>query len=396
MKIPSPTLIFATLLMFKALPCPADNVISKMVNSYRGATVFITAQKETNTGELVNESGTGFIISKDGYVVTSCHTVNRLILDEKGRDSGKVVQSVEIKGAVGSREGALEKLGFVTCAQPPVDLALLKFANTFKHRINIPIDRFTHLSIGDLVASMGYPLDVEFLPRRGTLGASAADGTFTVDMTMTHGDSGSPVFNEELKVVGVAEGGYSGTSIGFIRPITHAAGLLSIAQIEITATNANISSSPKADEPTGSKVEIATSFKDAIQSFSAAVGRMPSSSNSEVKVTYPILKLVGPNMPGSSGINSSSVAVSEIKAKAGYKIVDAKFIALDVTNAKVVSVTPSLDGNTARTAILQEPQTDSQPGPGSVRGFIETTQVPVVSLAENLNAPPIRKERGPL
>ena len=370
-------------------PClAADLLLANMVKNYRGSTVYIVARKETKTGEIVDEFGTGFIISRDGYILTSCHVVNRAILDDKGKDSGKVVDSVELKGAVGSREEATERLGLVTCAQPPIDLALLKFANTFRQRVSIPVDRLAALSIGDVVASMGYPLDVEFFPRRGTIGASTADGTYNVDMTMTRGDSGSPVFNEGLNVVGIAESGYAGTQIGFVRPIRHAAGLLTLANIEITATNASISSAPKPDAPIGSKVEVATSAKEAIEAFTAAAGYMPNSPTARVTVTYPLLKLFGFGASASSTANNSSVAVSEIKAKPGFKIVDAKFIALAEQNAKVVSIAPSVDGTTARAAILTEAQGASQQSSGAVRGFIETIQVP---LATTVQGPPPKK-----
>jgi hypothetical protein len=372
----NPKTLFLFALSF-SLPCSAADIIKKMVNTYRGATVHIISRKETNTGEIIDEYGTGFIVSKDGYVVTSCHTVDLQIIDGNGKNSNKIVQSVEIMGAVGSREGTPEKLGFVTCAQPPIDLALLKFANTFRKRTNIKIDSFAKLSVGDTIASMGYPHDLEFFPRSGTIGMATSDGTFTVDMTMQPGDSGAPVFSEDLKVVGVVESGYEGTQIGFVRPIAHAAGLLTVAGIVVTATNATISSAPESDEPVGSKVEVATSPLEAIGAFSAAVGNPPVSLNSEVKVTYPVLKLTGSAADSKSTINSSSVAVSEVKAKAGFRIIDAKFISLDVENAKVVDVMPSRDGSSARASILVNEDINGQKVSGAVRGFIETTQVPV-------------------
>ena len=357
----------------------ADAFVTNMVGKYRGSTVFIKVAKETSSGEVVEEYGTGFIVSAEGHVLTSCHTVNRVVMDDKGRDSKKVVDEVTIKGATGSREEQQESLGFVACASPPIDLALLKFKNTFKQRRPIPLDRLSKLSVGDSIASMGYPLDVEFFPRRGALGMSTEDDTYTVDMTLTFGDSGSPVFSESLFVVGVAEAGYSGTKIGFVRPIRHAAGLLSVAGIEITATNVEISSAPAPNSPSGTKVEIADAPKGAVTAFINASGIVPKGM-SEVKITYPFLQVFQKSSDSAQNSNSSetsNIATNEIKAKPGYKIVDAKFISVSQQAAEVVNVSPGSGGSVARTTIVRPTVSASAPRDTIIRGFIETMQVPL-------------------
>nr|WP_315430372.1 serine protease [uncultured Albidiferax sp.] len=357
----------------------ADTLLTNMIGKYRGSTVFIKTTKETSTGEVIEEYGTGFIVSDQGHVLTSCHTVNRLILDDKGHDSKKVVAGITIKGATGSREEPQENLGFVACANPPIDLALLKFKNTFRLRKPIPLDRISKLQPGDSIASMGYPLDLDFLPRRGALGDSMDDDTYSVDMTLTFGDSGSPVFSERLFVVGVAEAGYAGTRIGFIRPIRHAAGLLSIAGIEITATNVDIPSTPAPNSPSGAKVEIADAPKKALTAFLNASSFVPASA-SEVKITYPFLKVF--QKPTETNNNSSSreapsIGISEIQAKPGYKIIDAKFISISQQEAEVINVGLLRGGLNARTTMVRSGKSDSNDVDPTVRGFIETTQVPL-------------------
>ena len=351
----------------------SDSLVTKMVKNYRGSTVFISATKETKTGEIIEEFGTGFIVSDQGHVLTSCHTVNRIIHDRTGRDTKKDVESVTVKGATGSREETAEPMQFIACASPPIDLALLKFKNTFKKRQPAPLDRASKLYAGDTIASMGYPIDVEFFPRRGSLGVSTGDDTYSVDMTLTVGDSGSPVFSEKLMVVGVAESGYPGTSIGFVRPIRHAAGLLSVAGIEITATNVEIASNPAPNAPSGTKVEFAEAPKVAIESFFNGVGSVPPPTG-KLKVTYPFLKVFPTD---SGGTSSSNIGVNDVKAKPGYKIVDARFIALSQNSAEVVNVSPAAGGTFARTTTVRDSGQPSSKEAPVIRGFVETVQIPI-------------------
>lgn len=351
-----------------------DALISQMVKKYRPSTVFIKSTKETKSGEIVEEYGTAFIVSVKGHMITSCHVIDKKILDDAGVDTGKTVDKVGIQGAVGSREEPLEGIELVTCAQPPIDLALLKFKSTFRQRFPIPIAVYQSPSPGDAIASMGFPIDLEFFPRQGALGAEMPNDTFSVDMTLNPGDSGGPVFDRSVRVVAIAEGGYPAARIGIVRPVRHAAGLLMIAGVEVTATDANISSTPDPNAPEGTKVERAD-INHALSAFAKAGGFIPSDANS-VKITYPFVNLfkTTSSATGKSVDTKSNLSLGEVKAKPGFKIVDAKFIVVDKQNAEVLNVSPQSNGGVAR-ASMEKTSDSSATQPSFVRGFIETTQV---------------------
>lgn len=369
--------VLATLLTAAGQSFGQDTLVRDMVARYRPSTVFLKVTKTTSTGEVVEDYGTGFVVSERGHVLTSCHAVNNRVLDDAGNDTGKTVDEVLVQGASASREEALEGMALITCAQPPIDLALLKFRNTARRRVPAPISAFEPPATGDAIASMGFPLDTEFFARRGELGAETPGDTFNVDMTLNPGDSGAPVFDRSVRVIGIAEGGYPGARIGVVRPIRHAVYLLWMAGVELTATNANIVSRAEPHAAVGSKVETAD-FSQAIRAFGSASGNVPATAPS-VKITYPYFKMLGvaPAL-GTAEAANTSINVGEVEAKPGYKIIDAKFIVVGKQDAEVFNVSPQNGGAVARTALGKVAgSAEAANEPAFVKGFVETTQVKI-------------------
>lgn len=370
LKLTSKIVIFLLVIFFNRLAKAADDaLIDSMMKSYREATIFIKSTKETTSGEIVYSYGTGFVISPKGHVLTSCHVVDQIIRDEDGNNTGKMVKLVKVEGAAASRYRILEPMGFITCGLNSIDIALVKFSDSSKTRIFVPIRGSDPPSAGDTFASLGYPLDVELFPRVGKVGLETPTDTYNVDITLNPGDSGGPVFNKKLEVVGVAEGGYTGAHIGVVRPIRHAGALLSLADVQISAVGANISSTPDPSGPLGSKVEIANP-REAIAAFVKASDTTAINADT-VKVTYPFAKNF--EAGGSEKLDSPNFIIGDVSAKPGYKIVNSKFIVLEQQGAKVINVSPQSGGAVARTSLEKN---DSSPGSTSfVRGFVETTQV---------------------
>ena len=144
---------------------------------------------------------------------------------------------------------------------------------------------------------MGFPLNTEFFVRQGTIGGATEDDTLTVDLSLNPGDSGGPVLNDSLQVVAVAEAGYSGAGIGIARPIRHGAGLLSEAGVILTATNAEIATTPLAGAPLSLNVA-AGAPEASVKAFSTAMSNIPTDATS-VKVTYAVSKFFPtPDRPG--------------------------------------------------------------------------------------------------
>lgn len=146
-------------------------------------------------------TGSGFIISADGYVVTNYHVV-------EGGGSLWVTAS-------GDQEYTAKLVGY----ESSNDLALLKIQGE-----NLPyvtIGSSTAIAVGDQVVAIGNPLGE--LTSTLTVGYVSAkdrvvdtEGTamnmLQTDAAINSGNSGGPLFNMYGEVVGITSAKYSGTS----------------------------------------------------------------------------------------------------------------------------------------------------------------------------------------
>ncbi len=168
-------------------------------------------------------SGTGFIISEDGYIVTNYHVV-------EGATTLKVITWDE-------KEHPATLVG----GDATNDLAVLKIEET-----GLPyttIGSSDQLAVGDQVAAIGNPLGE--LTSTLTVGYVSAkdravntDGSYInmlqTDAAINSGNSGGPLFNMAGEVVGITTAKYSGTSnsgatiegIGFAIPIDDVIGMI--------------------------------------------------------------------------------------------------------------------------------------------------------------------------
>ena len=161
-------------------------------------------------------SGSGFIVSEDGFVVTNYHVVS----------GAKSLEVILYNGT--SYEAKL--MGY----DDTNDLAVLKIDGTGLPHVSLGSS--DALGIGDRVAAIGNPLGE--LTSTMTIGYISAkdrmvstDGTpismMQTDAAINSGNSGGPLFNMYGQVVGITTAKYSGTSnsgatiegIGFAIPI---------------------------------------------------------------------------------------------------------------------------------------------------------------------------------
>ncbi len=135
-------------------------------------------------------SGSGFIISADGFVVTNNHVV----------ENAKSITVVDEQG----EEHVAELVG----TDPRTDLALLKI----KGAKNLPFVEFakTDVRVGDWVVAVGNPFGLGGTVTAGIVSARGRDinmnsyGDFIqIDAAINKGNSGGPAFNLAGKVVGV-------------------------------------------------------------------------------------------------------------------------------------------------------------------------------------------------
>ena len=168
-------------------------------------------------------TGTGFIISEDGYVVTNYHVVQGGTSITVGTNDGM--------------EHPAELIGY----DDVNDVALLKVRATGLRAL--PIGDSDKLIVGDQVAAIGNPLgELTSTLTVGYISAKERDVNtdgFTVNMLQTDaainsGNSGGPLLNMRGEVIGITTAKYSGTSssgatiegVGFAIPINDVVDLL--------------------------------------------------------------------------------------------------------------------------------------------------------------------------
>ncbi len=155
--------------------------------------------------------GSGFIISKDGYIVTNYHVISdaeEVKVNLKGKE--KDYESVEAKVVGRDKE---------------TDLALLKIEVKNK----LPVLEFgdsDDLKVGQWVMAIGNPFGLSSTVTAGIvsakgriLGSGAFDDYIQTDASINPGNSGGPLLNLDGKVVGVNTAIVaSGQGIGFAIP----------------------------------------------------------------------------------------------------------------------------------------------------------------------------------
>ena len=176
----------------------------------------ISNKVTTGQNGISVSTGSGFIVTKDGYVVTNQHVV-----DGKG--------SITVITTDGTEYPAV-----LVGADEANDVALLK-VDALNLR-PVTLGSSAELIVGDQVAAIGNPLGT--LTSTLTVGYVSAkerdvttDG-FAINMLQTDaainsGNSGGPLFNMRGEVVGITTAKYSGTSasgasiegVGFAIPI---------------------------------------------------------------------------------------------------------------------------------------------------------------------------------
>jgi S1-C subfamily serine protease len=183
--------------------------------------------------------GSGFVVSKDGYILTNAHVVS---------DTGQTVKTVEV---IFKTTGSQTKrvTGTVVGADNTSDVALIKVDPAKAGTLDpIPLGDSSTVQPGEAVVAIGNPLGYDFSITEGIVSATnrnlqspngsiIANGIQT-DAAINEGNSGGPLIDSSGKVIGINEqiasqsGGNQG--LGFAVPIDSAANV--IDQLKKTGT----------------------------------------------------------------------------------------------------------------------------------------------------------------
>mgnify|MGYP003294638825 CR=1 FL=1 len=188
------------------------------------SSVVLITNRVSGQGGVSVSSGSGFIITEDGFVVTNYHVV-------EGNGSITVVTT-----------DGTEYPAKLVGGDDANDVALLKVQATGLRAVTLGSS--AELAVGDQVAAIGNPLgELTSTMTVGYVSAKERDVTtegFAINMLQTDaainsGNSGGPLFNMRGEVVGITTAKYSGTSssgatiegVGFAIPIDDVIGILS-------------------------------------------------------------------------------------------------------------------------------------------------------------------------
>jgi serine protease Do len=151
--------------------------------------------------------GSGFIINKDGHIVTNNHVVEN---------------ATDIKVALSDKEEFDAK---VVGRDPKTEVALIKIEA--KRDLPVaPLGNSDQLRVGEWVVAIGNPFGLGHTVTAGIasakgriIGASAFDDFIQTDASINPGNSGGPLFNMNGEVVGINTAIVaSGQGIGFAIP----------------------------------------------------------------------------------------------------------------------------------------------------------------------------------
>lgn len=204
------------------LPEQGPKTPSQVYSENVDAVVAVVARYESAEG-YGESSGSGFVISEDGYVVTNYHVIE---------DASQVVVITHGKATLKAKVVGYEATN---------DIALLKVEG--EGLPFVTLGSSDDLVVGEQVMAIGNPLGE--LTASLTVGYISAkdrivdtDGTvinmLQTDAAINAGNSGGPLFNTSGQVVGVITAKYSGSSgsgvsiegLGFAIPTDDIAGIL--------------------------------------------------------------------------------------------------------------------------------------------------------------------------
>ena len=171
----------------------------------------VMIQGQSDSSDIV---GSGFIVSRNGDVVTNLHVVRDMKVANVHLSDGRVFRSVEVMGV---NEAA--------------DLAIIRISGSFP--VLVMGDERT-LSVGDPVVAVGSPLGLDGTVTTGIISAiREAEGNkyLQTDAAVNPGNSGGPLVDATGKAIGIiCFKMRSAESLNFAIPISVAHRLLADAQ----------------------------------------------------------------------------------------------------------------------------------------------------------------------
>ncbi|MFT6746882.1 MAG: S1-C subfamily serine protease/antitoxin component YwqK of YwqJK toxin-antitoxin module [Glaciecola sp.] len=193
-----------------------EHVIFKELNSSSNSAL-------SEDDENFKASGSGFIINKNGYVLTNYHVIE---------DAKQVV--VEISTAGDTKKYDAE----VVQSDKINDLAIIKLTGYEEKKIQYAFKSSGSEGMGAEIFTLGYPLalngmgkSVKFVDGKisSKTGYKGAINSYQMSIPVQPGNSGGPVFNKKGEVIGVVNAKISGAdNVSYAIKINYAKNLIDL------------------------------------------------------------------------------------------------------------------------------------------------------------------------
>lgn len=228
MSVNCQTFFIAALLLSSGSSFGSELDLISLKENYNEMVVNIAVVYENDVDGSGCETGTGFLISNDGYVITSNHI--RL-----NTEKDKYHTITDILGRVGEPIDCSKpawgvfKMEFISSVQDQ-DAMLLKM-KTDKLQKYVRTCDVTVVKDGESLFTLGFPLGLHLSPEKMHKdNAHGFNGMWQVQASFNKGNSGGPVFNKNGRLVGLIYGDLEDQNdIGYVIPLNHFKSLYDIS-----------------------------------------------------------------------------------------------------------------------------------------------------------------------
>ncbi|MCG8572162.1 MAG: trypsin-like peptidase domain-containing protein [Spirochaetes bacterium] len=189
----------------------AETNWKKILDNVSGSIVKIKVMKISQGKDTEYASGSGFIISYDGTIITNKHVIEKAY-QYPARYGIKILQP---------NKNEEEYTAQILAVSSEKDLAQLKIYGTFDPCV---LGNSENLQLMDNIMVVGYPLTGAFKVTQGTLQAFQEDEDneqkyLDLSTQLAPGNSGGPVFDKNGNVVGIATATIIGYNFNLAIPI---------------------------------------------------------------------------------------------------------------------------------------------------------------------------------
>ena len=186
------------------------------------------------TGAKSSIQGTGFVVSRLGYVLTASHVLRDWMKQRKSDKDQNPIRAT-LWDRPGFVSGGQLNLQVINPGDPDSeDVALLKLPDPESPQAYSPAPLCSgEARVGAKIFALGFPWGQSFQIVEGTLGTqNAPGGRWAAASSFAAGMSGGPVYNSSCNLIGLVKGGLvNSDAVQWVTPIGHAENFLRIAGV---------------------------------------------------------------------------------------------------------------------------------------------------------------------